>query len=302
MNKILITGISGFIGSHIAELLIKNNFLVIGLKRKNSNLWRCQEFKDNITWVEIDDEQHYKDTLTSHGFDVLIHCAWMGVEANDRYLWELQARNFNFLSELLEISKKASVKKVIILGSQSEYGKFEGNISESHVPNPIHAYGAVKLSCLELTKYFSNINNINWVWLRIFSLFGEKEGNTWLIPNTINAIKNNSKLELTLGEQKYAYLYIKDFAEIILRIVEKNINSGIYNVSSNKTTSIKSIINKIKDNVNPLFELKFGTIDYRQNQSMHIEGNIQKLENQIGNIHFTDFEFALNNTINFYKK
>ena len=45
--------------------------------------------------------------------------------------------------------------------------------------------------------------------------------------------------------------------------------------------------------------LKFGTLEYRKNQSMHIEGDIKKLEDQIGEIHFTDFNVALENTINY---
>lgn len=301
MNKILITGITGFIGSHIAENLVKKNFKVIGLKRQYSNCWRCEGFMDKIIWVNIDDEKNYKEILISYGIDYLIHCAWIGVESGERDSWNLQAQNFNFLTELLEVSRIASVKKVIILGSQSEYGNFEENISESHLPRPENAYASVKLACLELTKHFAKINNLEWIWIRLFSLFGEKEGNSWLIPSVINAIINNERLDLTLGEQKYSYLYIKDFALIISSLIEKNIESGIYNVSSDSAFSIKEIIKKIKNKINPFFELKFGTLDYRKNQSMYIKGDTSKLEKQIGNLTFTNFDLALQNTINYYK-
>ena len=216
--------------------------------------------------------------------------------------WEVQLENLIFLSDLLLISQKANVKKILVLGSQSEYGQFDGKISENFIPIPLTAYASIKLACLELTKNFANTNHINWVWLRVFSLFGEKEGDKWLIPNTLNSIKNSLKLELTLGEQKYSYLYIKDLAEIIQNLIEKNIDSGIYNVSSNYSLSIKSLVTQIKNLVNPLFELRFGTIEYRKNQSMHIEGDIKKLESQIGKINFTDFDAALSNTINYYLK
>lgn len=302
MNKILITGITGFVGSHLAENLVKNNFKVFGLKRSNSNIWRCEEFKEKIIWVNIDDKENCQKILFEVGIDVLVHCAWIGVESNERNLWDLQSKNLSFLFELLQISKKAHVKKILILGSQSEYGQFEGKISENHIPNPTNAYAAIKLACLELAKNFANINEINWVWIRAFSLFGEKEGDNWLIPSTLNSIKNNSKLMLTLGEQKYAYLYVKDLTEIIFRMIEKNIDSGIYNVSSKNPLSIRTIVTLIKNKVDPFFKLKFGTLEYRENQSMHIEGDIKKLEAQLGKIHFTDFEFAIEKTINFYLK
>lgn len=302
MNNVLITGISGFAGSRIAENLVNNNYTVIGLKRQSTNIWRCEEFKNKIIWVDIDDEKKYKEKIISLGIDILIHCAWLGVESKDRDSWATQVQNFVFLSELLEMSKKASVNNVIILGSQSEYGKFEGEISETYDGNPIDAYGTIKLACLELTKNFAKINDVKWVWVRLFSLFGEKESLNWLIPSTIKSIKNKSSLDLTFGEQRYAYLYIRDFAQIIFKIIEKNIDSGIYNISSNSALSIKTLISLIKNKVNPSFELNFGSLEYRKNQSMHIQGDINKLESQIGSICFTDFDTAIQNTINFYLK
>ena len=300
MNKILITGITGFIGSQIAELLVQYNFKVIGLKRSHSDVWRCEEFKEKIIWVDVDSEDDYKKHLENLGFETLIHCAWIGVESNERGKWDVQLKNLIFLSELLQISKKVKVKKLLVLGSQSEYGQIEGKISEAHPTKPVNAYAAIKLACLELTKNFANINGIKWIWIRVFSLFGEKEGNNWLIPNILNSIKNNHNLELTHGEQKYAYLYIKDFAEVIYKIVDKHVDSGVYNVSSVKSISIKSLVTLIRDLVNPAFELKFGTLEYRKNQSMHIEGDMKKLEDQIGKIHFTDFNVAIVNTINYF--
>jgi nucleoside-diphosphate-sugar epimerase len=300
MNNILITGITGFVGSQLAETLVENNFKVIGLKRSRSNIWRCEEFKDKITWVDIDGKVDYKNALEVLGFDILVHCAWIGVETDERLIWDLQLKNLTFLSELLQISKKVNVKKIIVLGSQAEYGEFEGKISETYPTNPLNAYAAIKLACLELTKNFANINDIKWIWIRVFSLFGEKEGINWLIPNTLNSITNNIKLELTPGEQKYSYLYIKDFAEVVYKIIYKNVDSGVYNVSSVISFSIKSIVTQIRNKVNPSFELKFGTLEYRENQSMHIEGDMKKLEDQIGKIHFTDFNLAIENTINYF--
>ena len=149
MNKILITGITGFIGSQIAELLVQYNFKVIGLKRSQSDVWRCEGFKEKIIWVDIDGEDDYKKHLENLGFEALIHCAWIGVESNERGNWDVQLKNLTFLSDLLQICKKVNVKKLIVLGSQSEYGQIEGKISEAHPTKPLNAYDAIKLACLE---------------------------------------------------------------------------------------------------------------------------------------------------------
>lgn len=302
MNKVLITGITGFLGSHIAEKLIASNMTVIGLKRKNSDIWRCKGFEDEVQWIDIDEEGLYGKELSSMGFDTVIHGAWIGVESGLRDNWSEQSKNISFLLTLLEISKNAGAKKFIFLGSQAEYGSFSGKIDEDYPANALNAYASVKLACLELVRTFCLSNNINWIWLRLFSFFGEKENSNWLIPSLIRTMKVENQMDLTKGEQKYAYLYVKDFAVIMNSVITNSIQSGIYNISSNESRTIKSLIEEIRDYVNPNFVLNFGALPYRENQSMHMEGESKKLFSQIGKINPTDFRKALVNTLEYYLK
>ena len=302
MHKVLITGITGFLGSHVAESLISNNIQVIGLKRKDSNIWRCEEFKDKIQWVDIDEKGLFVDELKKYSFDTEIHGAWIGVESNTRNDWNEQSKNIPFLVSLLEVIKIVDVKKFIFLGSQAEYGNIDGKISEDYKPNALNAYGGIKLACLEIVKAFCETNDINWIWLRLFSLFGEKENQNWLIPSLIASMLTDEQMDFTPGEQKYAYLYVKDYTSIMNKIVTMSIESGVYNVSSNQTRTIKSLVEDIRDYINPKFILNFGALNYRDNQSMHIEGNIMKLSSQIGEIELTDYKKALYNSLNYYLK
>lgn len=299
-NRVLITGITGFLGANIAEALIKSNIQVIGLKRKESDTWRCKSFIDKILWVDIDEYGQYKKTLKTSKFDVFIHCAWIGVKAADRNDEQLQNKNIQFLNELTEIARNSGTKKIIFLGSQAEYGLINGILDEGKECYPTDAYSKAKLNCLNILKKNADENNINWIWLRIFSIFGEKEDKSWLIPSLIEKMKTENHMDLTRAEQKYAYMYVKDFANIIHRISINPIKSGIYNVSSKHAVSIRTLVEKLRDKVNPSFKLNFGVLDYRPNQSMHIEGSIDKLTEQIGEINFTDFDLALNQTIKYY--
>jgi len=302
MHRVLITGITGFLGSHIAKELVDNGVEVIGLIRPSSDIWRCEEFKEKVHWVQTDGTESFNEALQSLSFDIIIHSGWIGVESDERNSWTEQTNNITFLANLLEAGKKANVKKMIFLGSQAEYGNVDGKISEEEETNADNAYGAVKLASLEIVKSFCNTNNINWIWLRLFSVFGEKQGENWLVPSLINAMHERNEMDMTLGEQKYAYLYIKDFRKIVSDVVLKSLNSGVYNVSSDNPQSIKSLVLQIKNKVNPNFKLNFGAIEYRQNQSMHIEGDMKKLFAQIGKTTFTDHIEALENTINYYMK
>ena len=300
MNKVLITGITGFLGSHIAERLISKHIAVVGLKRPGSDIWRCREFEAQVNWVDIDPEGEYQQSILTSGCDTIIHGAWIGVEAGERENWEQQSKNVFFLIKLLELANAAGIRKIIFLGSQAEYGYTHGKVTEDHPGEAINAYGGVKLACLEILKSFCKSNQIDWIWLRIFSIFGEKENGNWLIPSLVKKMNEGGSMDFTAGEQKYAYLYVKDFSELIFKIVSMPIASGIYNISSTQSRSIRSLIEEVRDFIAPTFQLKFGTLNYRPGQSMHMEGDMHKLTAQIGDVTFTDFNVALHNTLTYY--
>lgn len=296
-KKVLITGITGFLGSSLVRNLIDLNFDVYGLKRKSSDIWRCAHFEKNVTWINIEDDLFFDLDKPKIYVDILIHAAWIGVSHVERYDFCVQNQNVEFLELLL---KRVIAKKIIGLGSQEEYGIKSNKISESEIANPISYYGKAKIECLNLVNRHVQKKKIEFIWLRIFTIFGEGESGNWLIPQLIYAMKKLDHLDLTYGEQKYAYLYIQDFSSILTKIVCKKIDSGIYNVSSNQVLTIKEIVLKIQNIVNKQFQLNFGALAYRENQAMHIEGNILKLVSQIGEIEFTDFDLALSNTVNYH--
>lgn len=300
MRKVLLTGVTGFLGSHIAEILNQNNIDIVGLKRLTSDLSKCISFVNDIKWIDLDHANEWKQEVISESPTEIIHCAWIGVEASDRNNWSLQAKNIELLVDLLEITQSLTIKKFIFLGSQAEYGNISHKVSEDDVVYPMSAYASIKLSCLQILKTYAELNHLNWLWLRVFSVFGERESYKWLIPSVINTMKAETEMDFTGGAQQYAYLYAGDFAKILLSIVESEIKSGIYNVSGNHTLTLKSLLSQIRDAINPSFQLNFGAIPYRKNQSMYIQGDITKLTNEIGAIDFTDFNVALSKTLNYY--
>src|SRR5690606_38934416 len=107
-----------------------------------------------------------------------------------------------------------NLSKFVFIGSQSEYGKVSGKIAESELPHALNAYSGVKLACLEILKAFCESKKIDLIWLRLFSVFGEKEGSNWLIPQIVTKMLTEKEMDFTEGDQKYAYLYVGDFAKV----------------------------------------------------------------------------------------
>jgi nucleoside-diphosphate-sugar epimerase len=301
MSKVFITGITGFLGSNIARYLINNGHTLAATYRERSSKSLCTDFEDQITWI-LQDEDNWAEKIVAFGPDVIIHGAWLGVGHEDRNVWESQLANIDFIKQILLIAKNSKASKFIALGSQAEYGLFDGCITEDYPLKPTEAYGAVKVICTELIRQFCNAHKIDWFWLRLFSFFGKGESDKWLIPTLVNKLLTTDHMDLTFGEQKYAYLYADDLGCATGKIINGNGESGVYNVSGRNTVSLKTLVTNIRDQINPSFKLNFGRLDYRENQPMHMQGNVAKFIEQFGEFEMSDFNKSLTLTVNLLKK
>ena len=303
-NKtILLTGASGFIGSHIAEHLIANDYIVIAVKRETSNLSRCNDFKDEIIWINFETFQENIEDIRLRSPEILIHAAWGGVKSSDREDWTEQANNLSLLTEMLRLSKELSIKKIIALGSQAEYGQFNDPIDETHLCEPYSAYGCLKNCASQVLQCFAKENNMQWYWLRLFSVFGPREEKKWLIPSVINNLLNHTEMKLTACQQEYDYLYVKDFAKSIQTIIEHSEDySGIYNLSTGYANKLADIIHFLELKISSKQKiLNIGAIPYRPNQVMKMVGNPAKFQATFRQRPEYQIEDALSETIDFYK-
>lgn len=301
MNEtILISGISGFLGSHIAEKLSKDN-KVIGIVRKDSNNWRLQEIDStSINFVELEDVD-FETKIISLKPTVFIHCAWQGVAANNRSTWIQQGKNFNFTIQLLNIAQQAGITKFISLGSQAEYGYFTHEINEDENCNPFSAYGATKLATLNYCKAFCQQHHINWYWLRLFPLYGKREDLNWFIPLLISKALQHQQIDLTKCEQAYAYLHVSDFCKYINAIILQNNASGIYNICGTKLYRLKDIVNKISALTNAAEVFNIGKLPYRDNQVMQLKGSTIKWFNTFNIEPEVNIDEAIEELIFYYK-
>lgn len=301
-KSVLITGITGFLGSHIAEKFLLEGFNVIGLKRFSSNTWRNKDYFEDINWVNID-ESDWKTKIIKYEPSIIIHAAWSGVTSHSRDDIVMQMENVSMLSELLEVAQNIPSVRFVSLGSQAEYGKLDSIVDELYPLNPDNLYAVTKVLSQQLLEYYCKLKNINWYWLRVFSVFGEKESEQWLIPSVIKkALSNEKELKLSAGTQQYTYMYCKDFANSVYMLAcKENLQSGIYNISSSNAKSLKSIIELIVNlTKNKHLNLNFGALPLRNNQSSLIEGSMSKFFEKVGKISYIPFEEALEKTISYY--
>ena len=297
--KVFITGATGFIGSYLVKLLINEGYDLLCLKRESSDLSHLGADAAKVHWINTSDD--WQTAFKTFRPEAVFNLAWDGVSASDRVIWSKQVQNISFQQNLLDISAECGVKKFIATGSQSEYGDFEGVIDETFPVNPKTAYAATKLACLDILKPFCEIHEIDWYWFRLFPLFGPGESDRWLIPSLIKAMCTQESMDLTKGEQRLPYLYVGECAKALVSPLKTGDKSGIYNVCADNPQPLKSLVTKIKDQVNPDFQLNFGALDYRFGQSMLMGSKTDKLAANLYTLDTTSFEARLQETIQYYR-
>lgn len=299
--KIILTGATGFLGSHVAEVLLAEGHELLLLKRKSSKLFNCQQIQQKVLWLDNDNDLWIKEAGDFRP-EVIIHCAWNGVAATEREDWDTQLSNLTLMEELFQVARISSTKQIVCLGSQAEYGMFSGCIDESHWINPTTKYGITKLVALQVLRSFATINQIEWQWLRIFSVYGERESKNWLIPSTIcKMLSGSTSMDCTKGEQIYSYLYVKDFAKAVCMTVGAKGKSGIYNICSSEAIRIIDLLHLIKEQTCPAFELHIGSLPYREGQSMRMLGNMNKFLSAFGQYEESTLTDQLPYLITYYR-
>lgn len=304
-QKILITGATGFIGSNIAKGLIKLGYDVFATFRTASSFDKCLEIKKNINWINTDTPD-WKENIRSIKPDQLIHVAWKGIDFENRNDWEIQLSNFQMSRQFFDLAKEIEVKKVISFGSQAEYGLYNYPVNELTSTIPVDAYGTIKLLTSNYLRNLFVNTETEWYWIRVFSVFGEGDNPLWIIPSVISKLLQKEPVQLTSCEQKYNYLYINDFVNQLLSVVECYENkSGIYNLCNAESISLKELLIYIAKLMNVSTDLlQFGALPMRLTQNILITGDNRKFVDSFrrtGN-EFFGLRDGLKRTINYQKK
>lgn len=230
MKKCIVTGAAGFTGYSLVEMLIAHGYFVYAVVRPQSEHNVRLAGMRNVQLVQADISEYgqlyekIKDTC-----DAFFHLAWQG----GRYDFASQYQNIEYALGALEAAARLGCKRFICTGSQAEYGPQKGLITEEICPRPIDAYGAAKLAACLLTRQRAVDLNIEWIWGRIFSLYGKYEAETRMLPALVKSLRENKDFYMsTNGRQNWDYLYVSDGAEALIALMEKGKNGEIYNIAN----------------------------------------------------------------------
>ena len=247
--KSLVTGGAGFIGSHLVDLLLKNGHEVTVL--------------DNFSTGHKENLSHLDDQITTIECDISTQGAWVNEFKSIDYVFHLAAladivpsiqnpeayfrANVDGTFNVIDASKKASIKKLIYSASSSCYG-IPSNYPtpESAEIKPQYPYALTKRLGEELVLHWSQIYDLPAISLRFFNVYGPRSrtsGTYGAVFGVFLAQKLAGKPYTIVGDGKQTrdFTFVSDITEALLSAADSNINKGIFNVGSGESISVNRI-------------------------------------------------------------
>jgi len=249
MQKAIVTGGAGFIGSHLVDKLIEQGVEVIVLD--NLSTGKRENINPKATFYNIDiSKLMLADYVLFEGVDSVFHLAAMArVQPSIEEPIPYHNTNVTGIHNLLIASQKANVKRFIFSSSSSIYGNAKVPTSETHSKNPMSPYALHKLIGEQYCKLFSDLYDIDTVSLRYFNVYGDRmnlEGAYRLaIPIFATQIKEGKPCTINNdGEQLRDFTFVDDVIEanILAATSTKTFNGDVYNVGNGDNISVNELV------------------------------------------------------------
>ncbi|MHB9099645.1 MAG: NAD-dependent epimerase/dehydratase family protein, partial [Syntrophales bacterium] len=252
-KKILILGGFGFIGSNIIEALIRTNLYdVIVFEFKGVT----NKFPGLLTVYhgDFNNEDDLVEVFKNHRIDIVVHLISTTVPStsNSNIVYDISS-NLVGTIRLLDIMLQYQVRNIVFLSSGGTvYGEInESKASENHPTSPISSHGIIKLSIEKYLILYNRLHDMQYLILRVSNPYGEHHNSTkqGFINVVIKKVLSNEKI-VVWGDGSIIrdFIYVKDLAEIVVRLLGRSIFNEIINIGSGEGYSINQILEYIGDN------------------------------------------------------
>ena len=273
-KKILITGGTGFIGSHLTELCVKRGYKVYAFDRYNPeynlNCLNNSKYKKDINFIFGDIRDYDSVFKASKGKDIILHlAALVGIPYSYYSPLAYLKTNVEGTYNILEASKNLNTDQIIVTSTSETYGSAQKvPIKENHRLIGQSPYSASKISADQIAISYWRSFKLPVKIIRPFNTFGPRQSNRAVIPTIINQALKNKNISLGNVKTTRDYTYVTDICEAYLEIIKsKKIFGEPINVGSNNEFKIENIAKKIIKKINPNLKIKIDKKRVRPNDS-----------------------------------
>ena len=282
--KILISGVSSFLGIYTAKELLSQGHELYGIVRKESKNREKLESLRGLQLISVDMKAFFsfaeKEELASaeairkqedsfsrevaflqgdfalasllpKDLDAIIHFAWDGVGSKGRENPEIQEQNLLMSKGFYQWGLQSGVKYFLFAGSQAEYGR-----GTRENPEPVSAYGKAKLSFSryglsggkgeDSYRFQEQEPKMTFLDLRIFSVYGIGDHESTLVQTLVQAVLAGQSMDLSPCSQIWNFMEARDLARAIAFLLEGDFGSGTYDLCGKESRPLKDYVLEIE--------------------------------------------------------
>ena len=299
-KRVLVTGGTGFIGSHLVERLVAE-----GAKVRVSSIegiGHLAHIQDSVELIERDITEELNDLV--EGIECVFHLAAVTdlAACRDNPLMALRVNTFGTLN-LLESATRAGVKKVAYVSTLGVYGvpdRFPQ--SESHPVAPVEPYAASKLSAEYFVLTYPKTYGLSTSVARCFNTYGPRQRNTMVVPGIITQALQDGCVQVGNLDSTRDFIYVGDVVDGLLQTMETG-KDDVFNLGTGRETSIRALITMIGRILDVDIDVR--VVEERKRDS-RIDvprscADVRKAKEHLGWVAKTSLEAGLAKTINYYR-
>ena len=254
MNKALVTGGAGFIGSHIVDALVERGYEVVVIDDESSAANNEFFHNDNATYVKQSICNPHTKTLY-HEVDYVFHlAAHSRIQPALKNPIECVQTNVLGTATVLQYAREAGVKKVINSSTSSSYGlKNKPPLQEDMIPDPLNPYSVAKMGAEGLCKMYTDLFGLQCISLRYFNVYGDRQplAGTYapVVGLFLRQWENDEALTIVGdGEQRRDFTHVDDVVKANISCIDSTIPGyQLINVGTGKNYSVNEIAAMISD-------------------------------------------------------
>ena len=271
METVLITGGAGFIGSHLAERLLKGCHVIVldnfdpyydpEIKRKNISFLTSKNNK-NFHFFEADirNKNYVEKIIKEKGINKIVHlAAKVGVRSSIKNPLEYIDVNICGTLNLLELARKYDIKNFVFGSSSSVYGISNKIpfLESDPADKPISPYAASKQSCELFCHTYNYLYKIPICCLRFFTVYGPRQRPDMAISKFTKSIEEDREIQVFGdGSSKRDYTYVTDIIDGIASTLNKKFDFEIINLGDSNTVELRYLISLIEKELKKKAKIK----------------------------------------------
>jgi nucleoside-diphosphate-sugar epimerase len=307
--RVLVTGASGFLGSHAVRALVAQGARVHALVRPNASLERLNDVLVDLTIChgDVTDLPTIVDCFRKADPEIVFHLAGDVSTRRSQGGWDdvMRSIDVNLIGTINVIRAGAeqgnALKSLVRLGGLEEYGSAPVPYVESFREQPVSAYSAAQVAATHFSQAVQSKLEFQVVTVRPALVYGPGQSLTFFIPSLIESCLAGRTFDMTDGMQARDLIYVDDvIAGILLAGARGNLQGAIINLSTGQEHSMASIADKIRSLASSSIEIRKGARPTQPGDLQHLFGSPRLALELLGWAAQTTLDEGLSKTISYY--